>query len=141
MWVCGDNAVTCSVDKLLLEKKAMIQTTPQPWSDDSDGIQTKESVAASRGRAARQQGRNSEESEPIVEKRYIRVVHGSHFRAIFGSFSLFIFLPFFKNELKNETKMIIFEKSNPSLAFAKMIIFTFIFTLHFCCSFKPRSDA
>ena len=34
-----------------------------------------------------------------------RVVHGSHFQAIFGSFSLFIFLSFFKNELQNESRM------------------------------------
>ncbi|KAF8233985.1 hypothetical protein L208DRAFT_860432 [Tricholoma matsutake] len=54
-----------------------------------------------------------------MELRMNRVVHSSHFRAIFGSFSVFIFLPFFKNELENEiknSKMIIFQKSNlPSL--------------------------
>jgi hypothetical protein len=38
-------------------------------------------------------------------------------------------------------KMIIFEKSNPNLALAKMLIFTFIFTFHFCCSFKLCSNA
>ena len=34
-----------------------------------------------------------------------RVVHSSHFWAIFGSFSLFIFLSFFKNGVQNEMKM------------------------------------
>ena len=55
-------------------------------------------------------------SVPIEQRN--RVVHSSHFRAIFGSFSVFIFLPFFKNELeneiKNESKMIIFQKLNPT---------------------------
>ena len=50
--------------------------------------------------------------------------------AIFGSFSLFIFLLFFKNELQNESrmtqKMIIFAKWSTPPHFAKMLIFAFI---------------
>jgi hypothetical protein len=38
-------------------------------------------------------------------------------------------------------KMIIFEKLNPTLAFAKMVIFSFIFMFHFRHSFKLRYDA
>ena len=37
-------------------------------------------------------------------------------------------------------KMIIFEKSNHALACTKIVIFTFIFTLHFSNSFKLCSD-
>ena len=74
----------------------------------------------------------------------IRVVHSSHFQAIFRSFSVSFFFHFSKMKLQNESKMnrkmIIFEKSNPSLTFAKMVIFTFIFTSHFSRSFKLRSD-
>ena len=65
-----------------------------------------------------------------ILNHYTRVVHGSHFRAIFGSFSLFIFLSFFKNELQNESrmtrKMIIFAKWSTPPHFAKMVIFAFI---------------
>jgi hypothetical protein len=39
----------------------------------------------------------STEEYDFVNKR---VVHSSHFLAIFASFLLFIFLPFFENELK-----------------------------------------
>jgi len=35
-----------------------------------------------------------------------RVVHSSHFLAIFASFSVFIFLPFLKNQIQNKSKMI-----------------------------------
>ena len=45
-----------------------------------------------------------------------------------------------QNESKMNRKMIIFDKSDPSLAFAKMVIFTFIFTSYFSCFFKLRSD-
>jgi hypothetical protein len=42
----------------------------------------------------------------------IRVVHSSHFQAIFSSFLISFLISFFKNELendiKNESKMIIF---------------------------------
>ena len=38
----------------------------------------------------------------------IRVVHSSHFWLIFGSFSISFLISFFKNEAKNETKMINF---------------------------------
>src|SRR6202041_1799523 len=75
----------------------------------------------------------------------IRVVHSSHFRAIFGSFSISFLFSFFKNGHQNETrmnrKMTIFEKSNHTLASAKMVIFTFIFMFHFRLSFKLRYDA
>jgi hypothetical protein len=74
-----------------------------------------------------------------------RVVHSSHFWAIFSPFLFSFLISFFKNGLQNEMKMsrkmIIFEKWTPSLAFPKMIIFPFIFQSHFCSSFKLRSDA
>ena len=61
-----------------------------------------------------------------------RVVHGSHFWLIFGSFSTSFLNHFSKMNLKMKSKMnvkmIIFAKSNPSLAFAKMLIFTFLLT-------------
>jgi hypothetical protein len=47
----------------------------------------------------------------------------------------------FRIEVRMNPKMIIFEKSNPTLALGKMVIFTFIFTFHFYRSFKLRSDA
>ena len=60
-----------------------------------------------------------------------KVIHSSHFWLIFN----FIFISFFKNGVQNEMKMNwkmnIFEKLNPSLAFAKMFIFTFTFLITF----------
>ena len=55
--------------------------------------------------------------------------------AIFGPFLthfdlIFKFI-FVQNETRIEPKMVIFEKSNPSLAFIKSVIFTVIFALHF----------
>jgi len=55
-----------------------------------------------------------------VDEQSNRVVHSSHFLAIFASFSVFIFLPFFKNQIQSESKMI-----------WKMIILWLIFTSHF----------
>jgi len=76
---------------------------------------------------------------------YNRVIHSNHFWAIFSSFSISFLISFLKNGVQNEMKMnqkmTIFEKLNPSLAFVKMIIFTFIFPFHFCCSVKLCSDA
>jgi len=47
----------------------------------------------------------SDSGSLIWMPRCIRVVHSNNFWAIFGSFSVFIFLPFFKNKLQNESKM------------------------------------
>jgi len=63
-----------------------------------------------------------------------RVVHSSHFQAIFSSFLVFIFLPFFKNELQNESKN---ELKNDHFC----LHFAFILSFHFCCYFKLSSDA
>ena len=72
----------------------------------------------------------------------IRVIHSSHFSFIFHSFSTSFLNHFVKMKLKMDRKMIIFEKSNHALACTKIVIFTFIFTLHFSISnsFKLCSD-
>ena len=63
---------------------------------------------------------------------FIRVIHSSHFLAIFDPFLISFSIPFSKiTDFKMNGKMTISEKSNPSLAFAKMIIFPFNFPSHF----------
>ena len=70
----------------------------------------------------------------------IRVIHSSHFSLIFHLFSTSFLNHFLKMKLKMNRKRIIFEKSNHALVCTKIVIFTFIFTLHFSNSFKLRSD-
>jgi len=60
---------------------------------------------------------------------FIKVVHSSHFLAIFTSFSLFIFLPFFKNELKNE------HENELKMDHTPPILQKFSFSLSFCLHF------
>src|SRR5271168_3416926 len=50
-------------------------------------------------------------------------------------------ISFFKNEMKIKQKIRILQKSNPSLALGKLIIFPFIFPSHFRRSFELRSNA
>ena len=70
---------------------------------------------------------------------------GSFTVAILGPFwthfDLILKFIFSQNETRIELKMVIFEKSNLMLAFAKVVIFTFIFTLHFHHNFKLHSNA
>ena len=65
----------------------------------------------------------------------IRVIHSSHFSLIFHLFSTSFLNHFLKMKLKMNRKRIIFEKSNHALVCTKIVIFTFIFTLHFSNSF------
>ena len=64
---------------------------------------------------------------PISFSEWVGVcVHSSHFWPIFSPFLMPFLISVYKNELQNwdenEPKMIIFEKLNSTLAFAKMII-------------------
>jgi len=70
----------------------------------------------------------------------IRVVHSGNFWAIFSSFSVFSFHPFFKKELQNEMrmnqKMVIFQKIEPYPWFYKNSHFHFHFHFSFSLCFQ-----
>ena len=63
-----------------------------------------------------------------------RVVHSSHFRLIFSSFSVFSFHSFLKNELQNETRMN--RKIEPYPRFYKNGHFHFHFHFTFSSCFR-----
>jgi hypothetical protein len=64
-----------------------------------------------------------------------RVIHGSHFYLLFGSFFVSLFRYFFKNECENDSKMehkiTLFEKSCYLPDFVKSLLFQSIFANHF----------
>ena len=61
----------------------------------------------------------------------LRVIHGSHFQVNFNFIFNLIFQKWSSEWDENDPKIIIFEKSNPSLAFTKMVIFHFYFPITF----------
>ena len=74
----------------------------------------------------------------------IRVVHGSHFWLLFGSFFISLFIHFSRMRTQNDRKMKVkrslFAKWWYTPHFAKRLLFVFIFVLLFGCSIQtPRS--
>ena len=80
---------------------------------------------------------------------FIRVVHSSHFRLLFGYFLFYFLVTFSKmrseNDLKMKAKRSLFAKWAYTPHFPKRLlfafIFVFIFVFTFCRSFNLRSDA